>query len=236
MSTTQYMEGFNNYTNPEWIWGYRQQEDQTTYFFSFFAYMSCNFNSTNIRTNPKAINSKLYNLIPNTDIRKQLWDPTGTNTQFPIPLNPNGSRFPFMNRKFRVANVALSIGDVPLMRSAEMLLIEAEANARNNQEANARQALLTLVRQRDPNYVLSTNSGQALINEIMMHRRVELWGEGFRFYDLKRLNEALDRTGANHNASLVGVSTVPAGDIRWQFLIPQAELNNTNGVVVQNPL
>ena len=236
MNTTQYMEGFNNYTNPEWIWGYRQQEDQTTYFFSFFAYMSCNFNSTNIRTNPKAINSRLYNMISNTDIRKQLWDPTGTNTQFPIPLNPNGSRFPFMNRKFRVANVALSIGDVPLMRAAEMLLIEAEANARNNQEANARQALFTLVRQRDPNYVLSTNSGQALINEIMMHRRVELWGEGFRFYDLKRLNEPLDRTGANHNASLVGVTTVPAGDLRWQFLIPQAELNNTNGVVVQNPL
>lgn len=66
--------------------------------------------------------------------------------------------------------------------------------------------------------------------------RVELWGEGFRFYDLKRLNEPLDRTGANHNASLVGVTNVPAGDIRWQFLIPQAELNNTNGVVVQNPL
>lgn len=236
MNSTQYLEGFNNYTNPEWIWGYRQQEDQTTFFFSFFAYMSCNFNSTNIRTNPKAINSKLYNLITATDIRKQLWDPTGTNTQFPIPLNPNGSRFPFMNRKFRVANTALSIGDVPLMRASEMFLIEAEAQARNGQDAPARQALFTLAKQRDPNYVISGNSGQALINEIMTQRRVELWGEGFRFYDLKRLNEPLDRTGANHNASLIGVSQVPAGDITWQFLIPQSELNNTNGVVVQNPL
>ena len=236
MNSTQYLEGFNNYTNPEWIWGYRQQEDQTTFFYSFFAYMSCNFNSTNIRTNPKAINSKLYNLITATDIRKQLWDPTGTNTQFPIPLNPNGSRFPFMNRKFRVANTALSIGDVPLMRASEMFLIEAEAQARNGQDAPARQALFTLAKQRDPNYVISGNSGQALINEIMTQRRVELWGEGFRFYDLKRLNEPLDRTGANHNASLIGVSQVPAGDITWQFLIPQSELNNTNGVVVQNPL
>ena len=236
MNSTQYLEGFNNYTNPEWIWGYRQQEDQTTFFFSFFAYMSCNFNSTNIRTNPKAINSKLYNLITATDIRKQLWDPTGTNTQFPIPLNPNGSRFPFMNRKFRVANTALSIGDVPMMRASEMFLIEAEAQARNGQDAPARQTLFTLAKQRDPNYVISGNSGQALINEIMTQRRVELWGEGFRFYDLKRLNEPLDRTGANHNASLIGVSQVPAGDITWQFLIPQSELNNTNGVVVQNPL
>ena len=236
MNSTQYLEGFNNYTNPEWIWGYRQQEDQTTYFYSFFAYMSCNFNSTNIRTNPKAINSKLYNQIAPLDIRRQLWDPTGTNTQFPIPLNPNGSRFPFMNRKFRVPNTALSIGDVPLMRASEMFLIEAEALARNGQDAEARQALFTLAKQRDPNYVVSSNSGQALINEIMIQRRVELWGEGFRFYDLKRLNEPLDRTGANHNASLVGVTQVPAGDISWQFLIPQAELNNTNGIVVQNPL
>jgi hypothetical protein len=141
-----------------------------------------------------------------------------------------------MNRKFRVANTALSIGDVPLMRASEMFLIEAEAQARNGQDAPARQALFTLAKQRDPNYVISGNSGQALINEIMIQRRVELWGEGFRFYDLKRLNEPLDRTGANHNASLIGVSQVPAGDITWQFLIPQSELNNTNGVVVQNPL
>jgi hypothetical protein len=141
-----------------------------------------------------------------------------------------------MNRKFRVPNTALSIGDVPLMRASEMFLIEAEAQARNGQDAPARQALFTLAKQRDPNYVISGNSGQALINEIMIQRRVELWGEGFRFYDLKRLNEPLDRTGANHNASLIGVSQVPAGDITWQFLIPQSELNNTNGVVVPNPL
>ncbi|MBL7708771.1 MAG: RagB/SusD family nutrient uptake outer membrane protein [Chitinophagaceae bacterium] len=237
MTNAQYMGGFNNYTNPEWIWGFKQQEDQGTFFYSFFAYLSCNFNSTNIRTNPKAINSRLYNLISATDVRKGLWDPTGTNTAFPIPLNPNGSRFPYMNRKFFVNNVAVSAGDVPLMRAAEMYLIEAEALARaGGQEVAARQALFTLARQRDPNYVLSTNSGQALIDEIMVQRRVELWGEGFRFYDLKRTNSPLDRTGANHNASLAGIFSMPAGDKQWQFLIPQQELNNTNGVVVQNPL
>lgn len=237
MTNAEYMGGFNNYTNREWIWGIRQQEDQGTFFFSFFAYMSANFNSTNIRTNPKAINRLLYDQITNTDVRKGLWDPTGTNTSFPIPLSPNGSRFPFMNRKFLVANTALSIGDVPLMRAAEMLLIEAEARARNNQDAQAQDALFILARQRDPSYVKSTLTGTALINEIMTQRRVELWGEGFRFYDLKRLNLPLDRSGANHNASLAGVFQVPSGsDLRWQFLIPLSEINNTNGVVVQNPL
>jgi hypothetical protein len=40
-------------------------------------------------------------------------------------------------------------------------------------------------------------------------------GEGFRFLDLKRLNQALDRRGAN-NVSLAGnVLEVPAGDVRF---------------------
>ncbi|HEY6502994.1 MAG TPA: RagB/SusD family nutrient uptake outer membrane protein [Chitinophagaceae bacterium] len=235
MSNTQYMQGFNNYTNPEWMWGSRQQADQTTFFYSFFAFMSADFNSTNIRTGPKCINSTLYNAITATDIRKQLWDPTGTNTAFPIP--PGGARFPYMNRKFLSGGgSSSSIGDVPIMRVAEMYLLEAEARARaGGQEGAAASVLFTLVKQRDPSYVLSVNTGQALIDEIMFHRRVELWGEGFRFYDLKRLNMALNRNGANHVPAVASTMDVPAGDKRWEFLIPRTELN-TNSNCVQNPL
>lgn len=235
MTNAQYLQGFNNYTNPEWMWGSRQVADQTTYFYSFFAYMSADFNSTNIRTNPKCINSALYNAISATDVRKTVWDPTGTNTAFPIP--PGGARFPYMNRKFLSGGGSgSSIGDVPLMRVAEMYLIEAEAKARaGGQDAAAAAVLFTLAKQRDPNYVLSTNTGQALIDEIMIQRRVELWGEGFRFYDLKRLNLPLNRNGANHNAAVATTMTVPAGDKQWEFLIPRTELN-TNSACVQNPL
>lgn len=235
MSNAQYMEGFNDYTNPEWIWGVHQQADQQTYFYSFFAYMSCNFNSTNIRGNPKAINSALYDKITDTDIRKQLWDPTGANTDFPIPPHTASTRKPYMNRKFRVADPNISIGDVPLMRAAEMYLIEAEALARAGQDAEAAQVLFELANKRDPDYTLSTNTGDDLIEEIMIQRRVELWGEGFRWYDLKRLNLPLDRTGANHDPTLARVLEIPAGDKQWQFLIPQDEIN-ANKNVVQNPL
>lgn len=233
MTQAQYMEGFNNYTNPEWIWGSHQIQDQSTFFFSFFAFMSANFNSSNIRTGPKCINSTLYNGMSATDVRRQLWDPTGTNTAFPAP----GSRFPYMNRKFLSAGGSgSSIGDVPLMRVAEMYLIEAEARARaGGQDATAAAALFTLVKARDADYVLSVNTGQALIDEIMFHRRVELWGEGFRFYDLKRLNLPLDRTGANHVASVAVTLNVAAGDNKWQFLIPRTEIN-ANPNCEQNPL
>lgn len=234
MSNTQYTAGFNDYTNPEWIWGSHQQSDQTSYAYSFFAYMSANYNSTNIKTNPKAIFSKLYDQISATDIRKQLWDPTGKNTDFPIPTS--GTRKPYMNRKFLVNDPGSSIGDLPLMRSAEMYLIEAEAEARAGKNNDAAATLYILAHQRDPQYQLSTNTGTELVNEILIQRRIELWGEGFRFYDLKRTNSALDRTGGNHDAGLTGgLMEVPAGDIRWQFLIPQDEINNSNNVVVQNP-
>lgn len=236
MNNTAYQAGFNDYSNTEWMWASRITSDQTNYFYSFFAYMSANYNSTVVRTSPKSINSSLYNWIPDTDVRKKLWDPTGTNTaEFPIPT-PTSSRYRYMSRKFKVADVSLSIGDVPYMRAAEMYLIEAEAEARRGNDVLAAQALLPLAVNRNPSYTLSTNTGAALITEIMNQRRVELWGEGFRFYDLKRTNSALDRTGANHNVSYANVLTIPAGDKQWQFLIPQDEINIGNGVVTQNPL
>jgi hypothetical protein len=39
-----------------------------------------------------------------------------------------------------------------------------------------------LVKKRDAAYTRSTKTGTALLNEILFHRRIELWGEGFRFY------------------------------------------------------
>jgi hypothetical protein len=234
MSNAQYLAGFSDTGNPEWIWGIDHRDDHPTYFYSFYAYLG-NFSSTNTRGNPKAILSTLYNQISATDVRKQLWDPTGTNTSFPIVAG--GTRFPYMTRKFLLANPGNSNGDLVFMRAAEMYLIEAEALARQGgQEVAARQALFTLAKQRDPNYVLSTNSGQALIDEIMIQRRVELWAEGFRFYDLKRLNLPLDRTGANHNNTLAQKMQEPAGTLNWQFLIPRTEIEYTLGIVQQNPL
>ncbi|MDN3671470.1 RagB/SusD family nutrient uptake outer membrane protein [Flavobacterium branchiarum] len=84
--------------------------------------------------------------------------------------------------------------------------------------------------------MLSTKTGQALVDEVIFQRRIELWGEGFRFFDLKRTNSDLDRTGANHNSTYVGgVFSVPASDKRWQWLIPRAEIN-ANPLIKQNEL
>ena len=117
-----------------------------------------------------------------------------------------------------------------------MYLIEAEARARQGQTIPARAALFTLARNRNYNYIISTNTGQLLIDEIMFQRRIELWGEGFRFLDLKRTNSPLVRTGIpNHVPLLIKVTNIPAGDKQWEWLFPQDEVN-TNKQLVQNPL
>ena len=235
MNGSELLDGFSSVNNKEWMWGLKQVEDQTTYFAAFHSYMSCNYNSTNIRTNPKAGNSLLYNAMSETDLRRAWFDPTGSAAAI---TPPGGIRRPFMNQKYRLnaSTVTSSTpGDVPLMRTAEMYLIEAEAKARANDFAGAQDALYTLMISRDPSYVKSDKTGEDLIAEIMQNRRVELWGEGFRFLDLKRLNLPLNRNGANHKAALALIFDVPAGDKMWEFLIPQDEIN-ANKLVEQNPL
>ena len=239
MTTSEYTAGFNNYANREWMWGSTVISDQTTYFYSFFAYMSRNFSSTNIRGNPKAINSVLYNnpIFTATDVRKANFDPTGAHTALALPSS--FTKKPYTSQKFIAAGQADSRGDVVYMRAAEMYLIEAEAYARmGGHDTEAQTALNALRQARETvtaNYVASTNTGQALIDEIMLNRRLELWGEGFRFTDLKRLNLPVDRTGANHQTSLSVITNIPAGDVRWEWLIPKQEMD-ANDNMVQNPL
>lgn len=235
MSAAQYVDGFQEITNSEWMWGFDHLEDQTEYFGGYHSYISCNYNSTVIRTYPKAINSLLYNQISPTDVRAKMWVRTPTAANSIVP--PGGVRVPFINQKFRLPGVpsTSAMGDVPYMRAGEMYLIEAEAKVRLGDNAGAATVLNSLVRTRDADYVTSTKTGTALLDEILLHRRIELWGEGHRFLDLKRMNAPLNRNGANHIASVVLLYDVAPGDVRWEFLIPRREIN-ANTAIVQNPL
>ncbi len=234
MSNDAYQSGFNDYTNPEWMWGGYYNEEQGSAFTNFGAYMSRNFSSSNIRGNPKSIFSLLYDQMPETDVRSSIFSPSGEHENLPAgyEISSRHSRWPYTSQKFLSVSTGDSRGDVPYMRMAEMYLIEAEAKARLG--SGGAEALLPLAVNRDPSYTLSTSTGQALIDEILLQRRWELWGEGFRFLDLKRLNLPLDRTGGNHNEVLLnGLMQVPAGDPRWQWLIPQDEIN-ANPNITQN--
>ena len=221
MSSEQYKDGFCDASNPEWMWGFEMITDQTLYFYGFMAYMSWNFNSSNIRACPKCINSKLYDMIPETDVRKGLFDPTGKAWKLP---KSTYVAFPYMNRKFAVKDYTSSVADANFMRLGEMYLIAAEAAANDNNPAAAQQYLYDLNKTRDAGYTKSTKTGADLLNEIYTYRRIELWGEGHRFLDLKRLNMDLDRTGANHDPAVAQTMQLPASDPRWNIAYPTEEI------------
>lgn len=240
--SVDYASGFNDYEISEWIWGLHYNTEQGSAFTNFHSFMSRNFSSNQIRGNPKSISPALYNSIPTTDVRSVLYSVSGDHDNLPpgISLISRHKRFPYTSQKFLAYETGDSRGDVPLMRSAEMYLIEAEALAKQAAPdfTAAAAALFALGSARDPAYVLSTNTGQTLLDEIALQRRWELWGEGFRFTDLKRKNEPMVRLSdddfANeHDVNLIFELNIPAGDDRWQWLIPQDELN-ANPLINQN--
>ncbi|GAB1472676.1 RagB/SusD family nutrient uptake outer membrane protein [Bacteroidota bacterium] len=263
-------------SNKEWIWAkIAQPEIETSTLFNFYSYIS-NSNISYNRNTPRAIYNQLYKSISATDVRKQIWVEnvkTAVNVVYP----PGGNRYKWMSQKFIIDypintspsySGAVITADLALVRLPEMYLIMAEGYARGSQETLARNALYVVAKDRDPMYTLSTKTGESLIEEIMFQRRVELWGEGFRFLDLKRLDMPLDRgaaprAGYNQGGAVNGWKTyseptnldplasnfnmyeeqpigelcryIPAGDIRWQWVIPELEISY-NPLCKQNPL
>lgn len=240
MDSVTYFNGFRieSQSEGEYIWASHIVDDQNDKWASYGAYISRNFSSSAIRGNPRSINSVLYNQISPTDVRSLNYSVDGLHDNLPagISLLSSHSRHPYTNQKFIAVSSGDSRVDVPHMRLSELYLIEAEALARQGgNDAAAAAALFPMAKARDAFYTLSTNTGQVLIDEIMIQRRVELWGEGFRWFDLKRLNEDLVRAG-NHDPALAdNVMFVAAGDVDWVWLIPQAEID-ANENMVQNPL
>ena len=136
----------------------------------------------------------------------------------------------YTNKKFN--SVSYECDEV-YMRAAEAYFIKAEAEAKST--GDAAQTLYNIVSTRDTSYTKSTKSGQALVDEIMLHKRIEMWGEGLEFYDNKRLNIGVDRSSSQNHTVM---KTVPAGkDFTFQIpLSGEIELNPNINDEDQNPL
>ncbi len=132
-----------------------------------------------------------------------------------------------------------SLVDVKLIRVGEVLLNKAESSYRAGDQVTALMALDALRSNRYAPFVSGMETGQALLNAILLQRRLELAFEGDRFFDLKRLNLPVTRSTVNGDI-LNGkgtpdvVTSLPAGDPRFQLPIDNNSLNaNTN--LKQNP-
>ena len=81
------------------------------------------------------------------------------------------------------------------IRASEMYLIEAECKAELGNFSGAQDALYVIQKRANPSAQKSSKVGQDLIDEILVERRKELFGEGFRWNDIKRKQSRFVREG-----------------------------------------
>ncbi len=213
--------GFSNIQNTEWMWGALIPSDQSTVFASFFSHMDASQYAYAQLGSQKKITKWLYDRIPAGDIRKTVFRAPGTGTN----ILPD-----YTQTKFSVPTVGSWAADYLFMRAAEMYLIEAEALARQGQDVNARNVLEQLVKPRFPSYSAASFSGINLINEILLQRRIELWGEGFSLFDIKRTRSGLNRPTGEGNHGLPNLNpvvlTLPDASPQFLMRIPLEEIQN----------
>ena len=210
--------------------------DQSGMYASFFSHMSTGVSyGANAR---KLINKELYAKMSPTDTRLAWWDPTDSKG--------------YQQKKFEFSDLQTWLGDYIWMRIEEMYLIAAEAECRLKDEPAAKADLMALMSQRDPSYscehLTGTEMGKltnewtgSLLEAITIQRRIELWGEAGRIYDIRRYKQGFRRTeeqGWPAAALLAGRPTDDPENWMWVLTIPQAEFDgnaNMDGAKDQNP-
>ena len=188
----------------------------------------------------RSIASALYDEISATDVRKGWWlnedlesplldAPTYNLLKSYIQDNKDNV---YTNVKFGTGDRtstgdAAAAADWILMRAEEMYLIKAEGLARSGGDGAG--VLTDFVKNfRDPSYNVAQH-GLNLEDEIWWQRRVELWGEGFSWGDIMRLNKPIVRSNST-NWPDAWKQDVAAGRNILLRRIPQAEIEANAGI------
>jgi hypothetical protein len=177
--------------------------------------------------------------------------------------NLQHSRKAFVPQSFRNARDLTRSNWVPYwMRYSEVLLIYAEANLQTGgSKAESAEKLnqvrrrafvttstkdeeavyrkfgedLTPVDEATFNAQYAVKESDDLLKAIKHERRVELALEGLRLYDLVRWGEYASTMQAFYKKYGFADKGINAGENSWPFPIPQAEIDRSNGALVQNP-
>lgn len=160
----------------------------------------------------------LINLIPVGDARHSMF------SLDPALAEPYASH--------RVAKYSNPLGEdnTPVVRLAEVILNRAEAYAHTPNQDGLAQDDLDLIRKRGlPTAADATAIGPALLDEILLERRIELCFEGHRLWDLTRNKKGVVRTDCTSS-----VCSVTYPNNRFILAIGGAE-TDVNIKVDQNP-
>ena len=246
--------GNNDVNNANVMWGAEIINDQTSGYASLYAHMDCAA-SYGTRA-PKICTASLYNKIADTDARKEAWFPTIDVENEDDPYQafaPEKWRGGHLQRKMVFRDFSQWIGDYIWMRVEEMYLTAAEAECRLGKEGEAKAHLMALMEKRDPSYTcdktgtamgtLTSDETGSLLEEIILQRRIELWGEIGRMFDIKRLKQGFVRPASDgwHNGCSLAnrPATKNPENYMWVLTIPQSEFDGNKNMTLQddqNPL
>ena len=232
--------GFTESSDHSWMWAIVIAETDrvvTSGIVNFPSHMgSLNYGYASVGA-WRMINKKLYNEIPDTDVRKGWWLDANKHsdnlnatqvaqaTKYGCPAYTQMKYGPYKGVMAQSTNAS----DIPLMRVEEMYLIKAEAEAMSGNLAAGKSTLENFVQAyRDPSFVSKATSPQQFQDEVWLQRRMELWGEGHSLFDLLRLKKPVIRKNTNYHAS-VQFNLEPESQIMI-YRIPQCEMETNTGI------
>jgi len=212
LASADYANGFSDISSTEWIWGSAQTTDQTNYYWGAPHAMSDHYTLSYSAT---FFNNDFVALFSNSDVRNLFVNAYGVS---------DSDYRHFISRKFTFNFDS----DHPIIRTPEMILVDAEAKYRQGLEGPAHDLLFALQSNRDANAVKSTNTGSNLLEEILVERRKELYAEiGVEWFDAKRLRRGITRTG-NHRVK--ASASLDADDNKFFLKIPQEEIDANENI------
>ena len=244
--TADIHKGYNDATATDVLWGAEIIESQGTTNPQFLAHMDIAFGGYGEAAR-KCCSEWLYKKIQVGDSRLKWWNYEN--------LNAGGNtKVGYQQYKFRFADPSNTYtgADHIFMRVPEMYLTMAEAACRLTNDTEAQEILNEFMTYRMTEgfeYDCSAKTGTALgalttdetgslLEEIILQRRIELWGEVGRVYDIKRLRQGFVRTAEMGHPAAALLQNLKVNDpetFDWVLTIPQAEID-ANPYMVQNPV
>lgn len=240
--------GFNkSASNSSWVWGLSLDSSMTNNLFNFTAMMCPEAQFSYAQFTQPGINAWLYAQIPDADFRKSSWYRRGSGLDYKFAGTLEDAAqselyaVDYMSLKFRPAqgNCAdYSVGvaaEHPLMRVEEMYFLKMEALAHTDLTAaiSLLESFMNTYRYKDGSYTCEASDLDGFIDEMMIQKRVEFWGEGIMIYDYKRLNRGITRDykgSVATNFTRDYLLNTTGRSPQWNFCIPLSELQTNMGI------
>ncbi|MBQ8722371.1 MAG: RagB/SusD family nutrient uptake outer membrane protein [Paludibacteraceae bacterium] len=224
--------GFHDVTDKSWIWGLDVTRENSTSLASFWGHMDIHTYSYAAAGGILGIDKKLYEEIPETDIRRQWFNATGDYNYCPQ------NKFYFGDRDTRHDPIATGtlngvdrnwLSDIVYMRIEEAYLLAAEAAYRMGNNAEAKNVLSQLLVERDPT-IASTLTDDNLLKQLYFNWRVELWGEGRGLLTFKRFGSDLPDKLRGGNHYYYPEKEMSYADPEVTFTLPSSEFAYNNAL------